>query len=263
MNNTSIKTLDFINANDLSEVGKSFFNTDRVTDMSYMFSGCTSLATLEMHRTCEDAFYTNKASDTSHMFENTGINKVKFGENADIYASMLTNTSRMFSGCSNLEIVELDRSSSTGLVAVLKNATYMFENCTKLKAVNLSRFMPSADLIPENEDDPASEMVPSVYNMFANTDADGNVTPNSAITDFTITEEWPIQMDQTGLATTDSQGEPVLWYYVQDWTVTGYPTAGVPTQPVTLPDEQTELPGYGTFTKVKPHNFTVSSNNNM
>ncbi len=184
MNNTAIENLDFINENDTSS-DASHFNTSNVTDMSYMFSGCSSLGKYDFTRTFEDTFQTIKAQNMSHMFENTAITSVDFGDGfLSVYE--LTNSNHMFSGCSLLEDVNLDRSSEMGLVATIVNAMYMFENCPSIEKINLENFNVSRELIPEDETDPNSEMVASVYNMFVNTDESGNVSANSKINEFTI-----------------------------------------------------------------------------
>ena len=184
MNNTAIKNIDFINENDAS-LDESHFKTSNVTDMSYMFSGCSSLEKYDFTRKLEDTFQTIKAQNMSHMFENTALTSVNFKDGfLSVYE--LTNSNHMFSGCSLLEDVNLDRSSEMGLVATVVNAMYMFENCPSIEKINLENFNVSRELIPEDETDPNAEMVASVYNMFANVDEAGNVTDNSNINEFTI-----------------------------------------------------------------------------
>lgn len=260
MNNTSMTNLDFIAANESQEV--VHFDTSSVEDMSYMFSGCTSLARIDIVRPTNNVFSTAQVTNMSYMFEKTALAAIDFSSQS-LNTQALENANRMFSGCANLASVKLDRSQYGDVHSAVFSAMYMFENCPLLQSIDLTSFYVSSELIPEDETGvDTSSMVNSVYNMFANTAADGNVTKNSTITEFTIAEDWVLPMEVTGLATLNSSAQPVLWYNKADVFVAGFPSSDVPPA---NPSKQIDgsYTKYGTYSNKEPLNFTVSTNNKL
>lgn len=122
--------------------GLKNLNTENVTDMSYMFSRCQKLESLDLSK-----FNTAKVTNMSYMF-----NMYKFKpkeETQEECSSMLssldlrsfntenvTNMGYMFSGCEKLESLNLSSFNT-------KNVTdmeYMFNHCGNLNSLDLSNF---------------------------------------------------------------------------------------------------------------------------
>ena len=103
---------------------------DSMTDLSYMFDGCSSLLSVN------DNFIFNgmKISKMDHLFYNcTSLTKLSFFRGWDI--SNVTDMSYLFFNCSSLTsipfISELDTSN-------VLNMSYMFYNCSSLISLDLS-----------------------------------------------------------------------------------------------------------------------------
>ena len=112
---TSIDNLYRNAKNNIMIVG---LDTSDVTDMSYMFYGCSNLTSISQ-------FYTSKAIDMSYMFQNcSNLTSVP-----QLDTSNVTNMNYMFAYCSALtSIPQLDTSKVT-------NMSSMFSNCSKLTSV--------------------------------------------------------------------------------------------------------------------------------
>ncbi|MEE0653161.1 MAG: BspA family leucine-rich repeat surface protein, partial [Segatella copri] len=80
--------------------GLEYLNTEKVTDMSYMFSGCTNLTSLDVTK-----FNTANVTNMSDMFRNcsalTSLDVSKFN------TVNVTNMGRMFSNCSALTSLDV------------------------------------------------------------------------------------------------------------------------------------------------------------
>ena len=109
----------------------AYLNTSKVADMSYMFSGCSALKSLNLQ-----SFYTRNVTNMSHMFANctalTNLNVYSFD------TRNVTDMSYMFSTCAALE--ELDLSGFT--TPRVTNMHCMFYQCYALKTLDLSLFNP-------------------------------------------------------------------------------------------------------------------------
>ena len=91
----------FMNCSSLLSVdGLKYLNTSEVTDMSYMFSGCSSLTSLDL-----------RGFDTGNV----------------------TNMNSMFYGCSSLVTIKVGDGWTTAKVT---NSDYMFYDCTSLRGCN-------------------------------------------------------------------------------------------------------------------------------
>ncbi len=116
-----------------TEVEKIVFNglffTDRVTDMSGMFSECASLQQVEM-----DSFDTSNVIYMNDMFYGcaslTGLDLSGFDTSAVEYMSY------MFEGC--YALADLDISNFQ--TANVTDMSYMFEGCYALSSLNVSSF---------------------------------------------------------------------------------------------------------------------------
>ena len=113
--------------------GLEYFNTSAVTNMSDMFSGCSSLKELNLSN-----FNTSSVTDMSRMFSDcsglTALNLSNFNTAA------VTNMSKMFSGCSGLTALNLSNFNT----AAVTNMSKMFSGCSGLTALNLSNFNTAA-----------------------------------------------------------------------------------------------------------------------
>ena len=113
--------------------GFEHLNTSQVTSMRDMFSGCSSLTSLDL-----SSFDTSKVRSMRHMFSGcsslTILNLISFD------TSKVGYMSSMFSGCSSLTSLDLS-SFDTSRVTCMRG---MFFGCSSLTALDLSRFDTSA-----------------------------------------------------------------------------------------------------------------------
>ena len=93
-------------------------DTSNVTNMSYMFNGCTNLTTIPQ-------LDTSNVTNMSYMFNGcTNLTTIP-----QLDTSSVTNMSNMFSNCTNLTTIpQLDTSSVT-------NMNSMFSNCVRLATI--------------------------------------------------------------------------------------------------------------------------------
>ncbi|MBR6716442.1 MAG: BspA family leucine-rich repeat surface protein [Prevotella sp.] len=104
-------------------------NTKNVTDMSYMFSDCSSLTSLDL-----SSFDTRNVTDMSYMF--FGCSHLTSLDLGNFNTQNVTTMESMFVGCRSL--ISLDLSSFD-----TKNVTDMsgmFANCTSLTSLDLGNF---------------------------------------------------------------------------------------------------------------------------
>ena len=115
---SSLQTLDLSN-----------FDTSKVTNMSYMFNNCQKLTTLDLSN-----FDTSNVTNMSDMFDYcqqlTNINISSFN------TSNVLNMSRMFNSCSRL----LDLNLSNFDTSKVTNMSGMFNYCRVLDTIDLSNF---------------------------------------------------------------------------------------------------------------------------
>ena len=102
-------------------------DTLKITSMGGMFSGCTSLETLDL-----SMFDTSNVTNMAQMFN--GCKNLKSVNLNGWDTSKVTTMSQMFYGCTALETLDL----SMFITPALKNMVLMFFNCTSLKKINLS-----------------------------------------------------------------------------------------------------------------------------
>ena len=108
-------------------------NTSAVTDMGYMFSGCSSLKELNVSN-----FNTAKVTNMSGMFEGcSGLTSLNL---SNFNTSKVTNMSDMFSGCYNLTSLNVSNFNTSAVT----NMARMFWRCSILKELNVSNFNTSA-----------------------------------------------------------------------------------------------------------------------
>ena len=112
---------------EIIEHNSSNFDTSKVTDMSYMFSYCSRLISLDL-----SSFDTSNVTDMSYMFEDcSGITLLDL---SNFNTSKVTIMGDMFYNCESL--TQLDLSSfNTGKVT---DTIEMFAYCIKLTTINVS-----------------------------------------------------------------------------------------------------------------------------
>ncbi|MQN27353.1 BspA family leucine-rich repeat surface protein, partial [Prevotella copri] len=82
--------------------GLEYLNTEKVTDMCNMFSGCSKLTSLDVSK-----FNTVNVTDMSGMFNN--CSKLPSLDVTNFNTEKVTNMSRMFSNCSKLTSLDVTK----------------------------------------------------------------------------------------------------------------------------------------------------------
>ena len=126
-----LTTLTSVHWNNDPTEGEGGLQTEDVTDMSYMFAGCTNLATFAGLEHCNTTNVTNMA----HMFEGCHI------EGSDLSLALanfnthnLENMSYMFRRCGVLATIDL----SSFTTERVTDMSYLFSGCEKLTRINTS-----------------------------------------------------------------------------------------------------------------------------
>jgi surface protein len=112
----------FYGCTDLYDVDLSNFNTSKVTNMSYMFRGCTMLMTFNGLN-----FNTSKVTDMSYMFYD--CHSLSELDLSSFNTSKVTNMTRMFCYCFDLYHIFVGDGWST---AAVTSSDGMFEECFNL-----------------------------------------------------------------------------------------------------------------------------------
>ena len=116
----------------LATIDLSGWDTSNVTDMSNMFSYCSSLTSLDVSN-----FNTGKVTNMSNMFQDCSL--LTSLDVSNFNTGKVTDMSRMFYNCSSL--TNLDVSSfNTSKVNSYYSFSYMFSFCSSLKTLDLSNF---------------------------------------------------------------------------------------------------------------------------
>ena len=110
--------------------GLENLNTENVTNMSFMFDGCSSLTSLDLI-----SFNTKNVTNMSGMFDGCkGLISIELS--STFSTGKVTNMSNMFSECAKLQVLDFS-SFDTENVTDMRN---MFYNCKALKSLDLSMF---------------------------------------------------------------------------------------------------------------------------
>ena len=104
-------------------------NTDNVTDMSYMFSGCSSLTSLDLSN-----FKTDNVTDMGGML--SGCSGLTSLDLSGFKTDNVTDMSYIFNGCSGLTSLDLSNFKTDNVT----NMECMFELCSGLTSLDLSNF---------------------------------------------------------------------------------------------------------------------------
>ena len=109
--------------------GLEYLNTEKVTDMNYMFSNCSSLTSLDVTH-----FNTAKVTDMSNMF--WGCSSLTSLDVTHFNTANVTNMSLMFYSCSSLTSLYLTNFNT----AKVTNMRSMFSSCSSLTSLDVTHF---------------------------------------------------------------------------------------------------------------------------
>lgn len=119
----------FAGCSNLEFIDLGNFVTTNTTDMYYMFSGCSSLTNLDVSN-----FVTSKVWRMDCMFQN--CSSLTYLDVSGFDTSMNEGSNAMFSGCSSLtslDVSNFDTAKSMYYVS-------MFKDCSKLESLDISNF---------------------------------------------------------------------------------------------------------------------------
>ena len=126
---TSLRRFFYYLTNLETITGLEYLNTENVTDMSYMFSGCSKLTSLDVTK-----FNTAKVTKMNEMFYNcsklTSLDVTKFN------TANVTDMSYMFSGCSKLTSLDVTHFNTANVT----NMVCMFYSCSSLTSLDVTHF---------------------------------------------------------------------------------------------------------------------------
>ena len=121
--------------------GLKYLNTEKVTDMSFMFSGCSELTSLDVTK-----FNTDMVTNMISMFWGcsslTSLDVTKFN------TANVTKMSNMFASCSKLTSLDVTKFNTKKVTDMY----YMFYGCSSLTSLDVTKFN--------------TEMVTNMYSMF-------------------------------------------------------------------------------------------------
>lgn len=109
-------------------------DTSRVQDMDYLFEGCTSLTDVDFSPVETDRSNTYL---TGLFKDCTSLKNINFGKRAMAGINRRGNFSQMFSGCINLETVDLSMAITDSYDSTTYSLYRTFYNCEKLQSVKL------------------------------------------------------------------------------------------------------------------------------
>ena len=104
-------------------------NVSNVTNMTYMFSGCNNLRTIEG---IED-WDTSKVVDMSYMFDSCNVLETLDFSNWDV--SKVTQMTSMFGNCSKIKTLDLSNWDTSKVVGMMN----MFAGCSELVSIGSLR----------------------------------------------------------------------------------------------------------------------------
>ena len=105
------------------------FDTSKVTDMGYMFKGCSSLVSLDL-----SGFDTSNVTDMGGMFD--GCSSLMSLDLSGFDTSKVNLMDYMFNGCSSLKSLDLSGFDTSNVIDIC----VMFGGCSSLKSLDLSGF---------------------------------------------------------------------------------------------------------------------------
>ena len=109
--------------------GLEYLNTEKVTDMCYMFSGCSSLTSLDVTH-----FNTANVTDMGYMF--LSCSKLSSLDVSHFNTAKVTKMNSMFSSCSKLISLDVTHFNTEKVT----DMNSMFYNCSSLTSLDVSKF---------------------------------------------------------------------------------------------------------------------------
>ena len=109
--------------------GLEYLNTAKVTNMSSMFSRCSSLASLDVTH-----FNTAKVTNMSSMFSR--CSSLASLDVTHFNTANVTNMRNMFSGCSSLTSLDVTHFNTANVT----DMSYMFSSCSSLTSLDVTYF---------------------------------------------------------------------------------------------------------------------------
>ena len=119
----------FNNCSKLTSLDVTNFNTAKVTDMSYMFSSCKSLTSLDVTK-----FDTRNVTTMEGMFNN--CSKLPSLDVTNFNTVNVKNMMKMFAGCKALTSLDVTNFNSENVT----NMNRMFYKCSQLTSLDVSNF---------------------------------------------------------------------------------------------------------------------------
>ena len=120
----------FCNCNDLTTIeGIEYLNTQNVTNMGFMFNGCSALRTLDL-----SSFDTKNVTNMEYMFH--GCPTLETLDLSNFDTKNVTNMEYMFKGCSALNTLDLSSFDTKNVT----NMQSMFKGCSALTTLDVSNF---------------------------------------------------------------------------------------------------------------------------
>ena len=113
----------------LTSLDVTNFNTAKVTNMSYMFSRCSELTSLDVTK-----FNTEKVTDMSYMFRD--CSKLPSLDVTNFNTAKVTDMNSMFSSCSKLPSLDVTKFDTRNVT----NMEGMFSSCSKLTSLDVTNF---------------------------------------------------------------------------------------------------------------------------
>ncbi len=119
----------FTSCRNLTSLDLSSFDTSNVTDMSFMFPSCSSLTSLDL-----SSFDTSNVTNMSLMF--ASCSSLTSLDLSSFNTSKVTNMSAMFPSCSSLTSLDLSSFDTSNVT----DMSGMFNGCSNLTSLNVSSF---------------------------------------------------------------------------------------------------------------------------
>ena len=119
----------FNNCSKLTSLDVTNFNTAKVTDMSYMFKGCSALTSLDVTK-----FDTRNVTTMEGMF--SSCSKLPSLDVTNFNTVKVKNMMRMFAGCKALTSLDVTNFNSENVT----NMNRMFYKCSKLTSLDVTNF---------------------------------------------------------------------------------------------------------------------------
>ncbi|MBO7576420.1 MAG: BspA family leucine-rich repeat surface protein [Bacteroidales bacterium] len=127
-----------------------YFLTDLVTDMSFMFAGCTSLSSSTFSGI--EHFNTSNVTTMAHMFDgcsSSGLSELDLSH-FDTHHLFGSGMVAMFNGCASMRTLDLSSFTSEQIT----DMTDLFNGCTHMTSLDLSNF----DMSRVTDEDNTSNM---------------------------------------------------------------------------------------------------------